>query len=221
MEKTYTESQIQGVKKAPDPRLGSATLYIIKTFKPFKYFKVMLYNISKTNWTILKTNLLNLHRFSFQNIRSRSGSGVGKIIPDPTCPKSAVSNRIWIWIDVSVPTVSGSGSISHRSGSFHHYAKIVRKTLIPTVLWLLYEFLTLKNDVTVPSKRNKQKKIFFKNFLLTSSRSLTKIAGSTSTSGSISQRYGSANEDPDPFQNFMDPQTGQKHCQTSLRNLLG
>jgi hypothetical protein len=33
-------------------------------------------------------------------------------------------------------------------------------------------------------------------------RSLTKIAGS----GSISQRYGSA--DPDPYQNLMDPQNG-------------
>jgi hypothetical protein len=39
-------------------------------------------------------------------------------------------------------------------------------------------------------------------------RSLTKMAGSESASesGSISQRYESA--DPDPYQNFMDPQ----HC---------
>jgi hypothetical protein len=39
-----------------------------------------------------------------------------------------------------------------------------------------------------------------------------KIAGSGSASGSrsgsetINQRYGSANPDPDPYQNFMDPQ---------------
>ncbi len=33
--------------------------------------------------------------------------------------------------------------------------RIVRKTLIPTVLWLLYDFLSLKNDVNVPSKSNK------------------------------------------------------------------
>ncbi len=50
-----------------------------------------------------------------------------------------------------------------------------------------------------------------KQFLLTTWRSLTKIAGSGSASGSsygsISQRYGSA--DPDPCQNFMDPQ--QQH----------
>jgi hypothetical protein len=37
------------------------------------------------------------------------------------------------------------------SGFFHHQAKILRKTLISTVLQLLYEFLSLKNDVNVPS----------------------------------------------------------------------
>ncbi len=35
---------------------------------------------------------------------------------------------------------SGSGSISQRSGSFYHQSKIVRKTLIPTVLWLFMTF---------------------------------------------------------------------------------
>jgi hypothetical protein len=38
-------------------------------------------------------------------------------------------------------------------GSFHHQAKIVRKTLIPTVLLLVCDFLSLKNDVNVPSKK--------------------------------------------------------------------
>ncbi len=38
------------------------------------------------------------------------------------------------------------------SGSFYHHAKIVRKTLIPTFC----DFLSLKNDVNVPSKSNKQ-----------------------------------------------------------------
>ena len=40
------------------------------------------------------------------------------------------------------PPGSGSGPINQRygsgSGSFYHQAKIVRKTLIPTVLWLLF-----------------------------------------------------------------------------------
>ncbi len=54
------------------------------------------------------------------------------------------------------PPGSGSGSISQRhgsasgsgsgsgSGSFYPQAKIVRKTLIPTALWLLFDFLSLK-----------------------------------------------------------------------------
>jgi hypothetical protein len=52
----------------------------------------------------------------------------------------------------------------------------------------LFDFLSLKNDVNVPSKSN------------------TKKAGSGS--GSISQRHGSADPYPDPHQNVMDPQ----HC---------
>ena len=43
------------------------------------------------------------------------------------------------------------------SESFYHKGKIVRKTLILTVLLLLFYFLSLKNDVNVPSKSNKQK----------------------------------------------------------------
>jgi hypothetical protein len=44
----------------------------------------------------------------------------------------------------------GSGSVSQRygsgsgSGSFNHQAKKIRKTLIPTALPLLFEFLSLK-----------------------------------------------------------------------------
>ena len=51
----------------------------------------------------------------------------------------------------------GSGSFSG-SGSFYHHAKIVRKTLIPTIFLLFFDFLSLKNDVNVASKSNKQKK---------------------------------------------------------------
>ncbi len=44
----------------------------------------------------------------------------------------------------------GSGSVSTRygSGSFYQQAKLVRKTLIPTVLWIF------GNDVNLASKRN-------------------------------------------------------------------
>jgi hypothetical protein len=59
---------------------------------------------------------------------------------------------------------SGSGSASASgSGSFYHHAKIVRKTLIPTFVTLL-NFLSLKKDVNVSSKSNKQKK-FLKKFV--------------------------------------------------------
>jgi hypothetical protein len=51
-----------------------------------------------------------------------------------------------------------SGSRSQRygfgsgSGSSYNQSKIVRKTSICTVLRRLYDFLSLKNDVNVPSK---------------------------------------------------------------------
>ncbi len=79
-----------------------------------------------------------------------------------------------------------------------------RKTLISTVLWLLYDFLSLKNDVNVPSKRNKH------NNLLASWRSLTKRTGSTS--GSVSHKYGT---DPLPVRTKMSriPNTATNICE--------
>ncbi len=48
---------------------------------------------------------------------------------------------------------SASGFVSYKyesgSGSFHH-AKLVGKILISTVFWLLFDSLSLKNDVNVP-----------------------------------------------------------------------
>ncbi len=49
-------------------------------------------------------------------------------------------------------------------------------------------------------------KVISKKNLLASWRALTKIAGSASGSGSMSQMYGSP--DPNPYQNFLD----QQHC---------
>jgi hypothetical protein len=52
------------------------------------------------------------------------------------------------------PPRSASGSDSHKyesgSVSFHHQAKIERKTLISTALSLLYDLISLKNDANVP-----------------------------------------------------------------------
>ncbi len=87
---------------------------------------------------------------------------------------------------------SGSvGSVRFRMfgppGSFHQQAKKLRKTFISTVLRLLYDFLSLKNnDVNLPAKRNEHKNLENKKyFLLVSWRSLTKRA--ESRSGSVSQ----------------------------------
>jgi hypothetical protein len=65
----------------------------------------------------------------------------------------------------------GSGSTSQRhvfgSGSFFHKAQMVRKTLIPTVLRLLLDFLSLKNYVNVQylqkviSRKTLNKKLAF------------------------------------------------------------
>ncbi len=69
------------------------------------------------------------------------------------------------WSVGSVPYVFGPPG--YGSGSFYHQAKIVRRTvtctILPTVLWLLFNFLSLKNDVKVSSKSNKQKN-FLKTF---------------------------------------------------------
>ncbi len=80
-------------------------------------------------------------------------------------------------------------------------SKKSKKNLGPTVLWLLLDFLSLKNDVNVPSKRNEQKNFFKISLLFLSWRSMTKTVGTGSESGS-----GSADLDPDPdsHQNVMD-----------------
>ncbi len=77
-----------------------------------------------------------------------------------------------------------------------------------TSFWI-YIFENDAHVYSVPSKCNKQKN-FLKNYFFVGilGRSMTKIAGSGSASGLISQRHGSA--DPDPPQNVMDPQHWEK-----------
>jgi hypothetical protein len=79
-------------------------------------------------------------------------------------------------------------------------SKNSKKNIDSNCFVTFYDFLSLKNDVNVHAKSDNQKNCF----LLTSCRTLTKIAGSGFASGSFSQRYGST--DPDPYQNCMDPQ---------------
>ncbi len=93
---------------------------------------------------------------------------------------------------------SGSGSCSG-SWSFYHHAKIVRKNLDSYYFVTSFDFLSMKNDVNVASKSNKQKKLWWKiSFLLASWRSMTKIAGSGS-------RIRIQDPDPDPLVRGMDP----------------
>jgi hypothetical protein len=76
-------------------------------------------------------------------------------VPDP--PDSRV---FWPPGSGSTSQRYGSGSGSG-SGSFYLHAKIIRKILNPTTLYFvtLFDFLSLKNNVNVPSKNNKQKKL--------------------------------------------------------------
>ncbi len=96
------------------------------------------------------------------------------------------------------------------------YGSIGQKNLDSTVLWLLFDILSSKNDVNVPSKSISRKTCF----LLASWRSMTKIAGSwsESESGFISQRHGFA--DPDPQQNVMDPQPWKAEWKTSSESQM-
>ncbi len=97
------------------------------------------------------------------------------------------------------PPGSGSESISQRHGSgtgsgsesFYHHANIARKTLIPTFMLLLFDFLPLKNDVNVPSKRNQQKN-FLLNLIFVGLLKVNDENGRIRIRirGSISQRHG-------------------------------
>ncbi len=84
-------------------------------------------------------------------------SSVADPNPDPPDPR------------IFGPPGSGSGFISQRcgsgsgSGSFYQ-AKMVRKTLISAVLWILFDLLPSKNyvKVPVPSQSSMQKNVFKK-----------------------------------------------------------
>ncbi len=113
---------------------------------------------------------------------------------------------------------SGSESGSTRSTCFWaswiririllSFSKNSKKTLISTVLWLLFDFWPLENDVKVPSKCNMQKNLFLNNFFvgilkvnvkirririrIRIHKSEAWIRGSRSGSGSTPKYHGSA-----------------------------
>ncbi len=78
------------------------------------------------------------------------------------------------------PSIS-SGQRNNRR-IFPSTSKKWRKFLISNVMWLLYDFLSLKNDVNVPSKKNKHKNLAKKKKKFGIGKSLTKRAGSGSVS---------------------------------------
>jgi hypothetical protein len=83
----------------------------------------------------------------------------------------------------------GSGS-----GSFYHQAKIVRKSLISTALWLLYDFLLLKNDVNVVAKKRRKKSFLVAILKVTEDNSRIQIRLSEvriCESGSVPKCHGS------------------------------
>ncbi len=59
------------------------------------------------------------------------------------CSRTVIWYQAILRIRTRFLELPGSGFVSSRSGSgsFYHRAKIVRKALIPTFLWLLYDFL--------------------------------------------------------------------------------
>jgi hypothetical protein len=64
--------------------------------------------------------------------------------------------------------------------------------------------LSVKNYVNLHSKSNKQKTLLKKLFFVCILKVTYERVGSGAGSGSISERHGSA--DPDPHQNFINPE---------------
>ncbi len=97
------------------------------------------------------------------------------------------SISLWAsWICIRIPNLF----VRTRIRILLSTSKKWRKTLKSTVLWLLYEFLFLKNDVNVPSKMNKHKNLlFFVGILKVKVKTKRAGSGAGSASGSVSQRY--------------------------------
>ncbi len=85
-----------------------------------------------------------------------------------------ISQKSLCSLEISVPD-TGSTSQRYGSGSFYHHEKKNKKNLESYYFVTLFDFLSLKNNVNVPSKSNKHKKLCKKiSFLLASWRSMTK-----------------------------------------------
>ncbi len=65
-----------------------------------------------------------------------------------------------LWIRIQIRRIRNLGLLDPDPSLFVRIllslSKKIRKTLISTVFWLLYEILSLKNDLIVPSKSNRE-----------------------------------------------------------------
>ncbi len=124
-----------------------------------------------TMWRLSPGSSRRRRRISSSPPKSARSSSRGTKVTQPTL-------CAFVFLVISVPdpnpdppdphVIGPPGSVSFSqwygpgSGfwSFYHQAKIGGKTLIPIVLWLLLDFLFLKNDVNVPSKSTFLKLVF-------------------------------------------------------------
>jgi hypothetical protein len=107
-----------------------------------------------SHYKLLHLNLYGNFPPSKSQCENKTGRSVQKQIGQRYLITSGSVGSICFWASlIRVP------SQRYRSGSFYHQETIVRKTVIPTVLLLLYFFISLKNNVNVPSKSNKQKSL--------------------------------------------------------------
>jgi hypothetical protein len=115
-------------------------------------------------------------------VRGSWSSGIAFSVPDPPDPRV-----FWPPGSGSTSQRYGSGSVS---GSFYHLEKILRN-LESNYFMSLFDFLSLKNNVNIPSKSNKilKRKLLLFCFVLFFA-SILKVN----------------EENPDSHQNVMDPE---------------
>ncbi len=101
-----------------------------------------------------KWSFFNLSFFRLHEIQIHWPNSIWILIPWLLFRSELIEERLKQFCE------SESGSVG--SGSFHHQTNIVRKTSFPTVLWPLFDFLSLKNDVNVRYfQKVRSRKTFF------------------------------------------------------------
>ncbi len=151
--------------------------------------------------------LYTLHKFK----RSLVSNPGNLLIPRYTIPSWELWIRIRIRMLLGLPDQDHHYFVWIRIRILSSTSKSLRKTLISTIWWLLFDFLSMEADQNVSSKSNKQKNFKKKTYFCWYLAPATwEKAGSGSgpepgsDSGFVNQWYGSV--DPNPYQNATDPQ---------------